>query len=137
MLQKGELQKDKQIFSKGFVATYTTGNKVFEKNDYFSRKLNKKCATNWAEIEKDKLVSLELYWDSKSIIKIDKAPSEMHKFELTPKDWFFSHKGYLDMGTQKVNIISRNIGYIENGILNVFSVMEGSGELIISTRVPS
>lgn len=134
---KGQLQKDSDPFT-GFLITYDNGSTIFEKLDYFSKKLKKKCATNWAEIDKSKISSMELLWKGCRKAIITKVPSEIHKHELTARDWFFSHKGYLDMGTRKIVIISRNIGYIEDNILYIISVMENSGEVIRSVRaVPS
>jgi hypothetical protein len=134
---KGPLQKDSDTFT-GFIVTYHNGSTIFEKLDYFSKKLNKKCATNWAEIDKGKISSIELLWKGDRKAIISKSPSDIHKYELNAGDWFFSHKGYLDMGTRKIVIISRNIGYIEDNILYIISVMENSGEVLRSIRaVPS
>jgi len=121
-------------FFTGFVVTYLDGKKVLQKENYFSKKLNKKCATNWSEIDKSKITSLELFWKGESKVKIDQCPSSTHKETLTAKDWFFSHRGYLDMGTQKIKIISRNIGYIEDNILYITTVQEDTGEIHRSTR---
>jgi hypothetical protein len=68
----------------GFVARYKNGATIYEKEDYFSKKLNKKCATNWEEVDKSKLASLELLWKGQSKIKIDKASCSMHKNDLIP-----------------------------------------------------
>lgn len=128
-----ELQKGNSPFT-GFVVTYATGEKVYEKENYFSKKLNKKCATNWAEIDKSRVSSIELLWNGESKVKLNKAPDDIHKRELTAKDWFFSHKGYLDMGTKKIKLLARNIGYIEDSILHITSVAEDTGEIFRSVR---
>lgn len=134
MLQKGELLKrDKDIT--GFVVTYEDGTRIVEKENYFSKRLDKKCATNWAEIDKSKIASLQLYWRGELMETIQKSPSETHSNELEAKDWFFSHKGYMDMASRSVKIISRNIGYTENNIIHITSVMEDTGEILRSTRV--
>lgn len=137
MLQKGDLLKrDKDIT--GFVVIYVDGTKIVEKENYFSRKLNKKCATNWAEIDKSKIASLQLYWRGELKETIQKSPSDTHSNELEAIDWFFSHKGYMDMASRSVKIISRNIGYIQDNIIHITSVMEETGELLRSIRaVPS
>lgn len=137
MLQKGDLLKrDKDIT--GFVVIYVDGTKIVEKENYFSRKLNKKCATNWAEIDKSKIASLQLYWRGELKETIQKTPSDTHSNELEAIDWFFSHKGYMDMASRSVKIISRNIGYIQDNIIHITSVMEETGELLRSIRaVPS
>lgn len=130
---RGELQNTSNFT--GFIVTYENGSKIYEKNDYFSKMLNKKCATNWAEIDKSKIASLELHWEGVCKATINKAPSpDTHSNELTAKDWFFSHRGYLDMGVRKVVILSRNIGYVENGILYLISVIQKTGEVTRSMR---
>lgn len=133
MLQKGELLKRNNNVT-GFVATYEDGTKIIEKENYFSKKLNKKCATNWAEIDKSKIASLQIYWRGELMETIQKSPSDTHTNELEANDWFFSHKGYMDMASRSVKIISRNIGFIENNILHITSIMEDTGEIIRSTR---
>lgn len=130
---KEKLPKREKIFT-GFVVTYDNGNHVYEKENYFSKKLNKKCATNWAEIDKSQISSIELFWKGKSKAIISKVPSDIHEKELKAKDWFFSHKGYLEMTPQKVVIISRNIGYIEDNILYITSILEQTGEIQKSIR---
>jgi len=119
----------------GFIVIYDNGARVYEKENYFSKKLNKKCATNWAEIDKSKISSIELHWKGELKAFIDKAPSDSHKNELNANDWFFSHRGYLDMGTRKVNVIARNIGFIEDGMVHIITVIETSGETSRSVRV--
>lgn len=133
MLQKGELPR-RDPNNTGFVVIYGDGSKIYEKENYFSKKLNKKCATNWAEIDKSKISSLQIYWRGELKETIQKAPSDTHAKELGANDWFFSHKGYMDMATRKVKVISRNIGFIENNILYIISVMEETGEVLRSTR---
>ena len=108
--------------------------KVLEEENFFSIKLNKKCSSNWSEIDKSTINSLELFWCGTPKVKIERSSSSTHKYDLTAKDWFFSQKGCIDMGTQEVKIISRNIGYKEEGLLHIFSILEGTGELILSSR---
>lgn len=115
----------------GFVAYYDDGRKLREKENY-TDKSGKDCATNWSEVKKDKLVALELLWNGKSKIKIskDEYPS------IKPEDWFFSQLGYQDMSKREIVVIARNIGFIKEGILQVFTIDENTGNLRISTRDP-
>lgn len=130
---RGDLHKHHESFT-GFVVIYDNGSKVYEKENYFSKKLNKKCATNWTEIDKSKISTIELHWKGSCKATLSKGPSDTHKKALEAKDWFFSHGGYLDMGTQKVIVISRNIGFIEDNILYITSVEEKTGKVSITTR---
>ena len=114
----------------GFVAYYDDGKVVKERENFFSIKLNKKCATSWAEIDKDKLVRLDLVWNDQPKGSILKNPSEdsfNKSHVLSPQDWFFSQKGYYDLNTRVIRVVARNIGYIEDGIVNILSVVEDSG----------
>jgi hypothetical protein len=115
----------------GFLAEYDDGKLVREKNHFFSKLLDRQCATNWAEISLKKLVSLELFWKGDSKIKItkDEHPHIEHS------DWFFSHSAVVDASSPTPKIISRNIGYREDGILYVFMVDESTGSLKVQTRV--
>ena len=122
-------QRDLKKFN-GFVAWYKDGKIVQEKEDYLSKTLNKQCATNWAEIDKDKLVALELIWQNDSKIKID-IKDYPH---ITPYDWFFSQTAYFDMKSRKKAIVSRNIGYKKNSIIQIYSVEENTGVLSSSLR---
>ena len=133
MPPKGHLPKRDKFFT-GFLITYESGSKIYEKENYFSKKLNKKCATNWAEIDKSKISSLELLWNGESKAIIHKKASDVHTKDLGASDWYFSHKAYLNMGDRKVVIISRNIGYIEDNILHITSVQEKTGEISMSVR---
>ena len=129
------LQKEKLNNFTGFVANYSNGAKVYEREDYFSKKLKKNCATNWVEIDKDKLSSLELVWKGVTKVKIDKAPCSVHKDLLRAEDWFFSQNGYMDMGTRKIVVLSRNIGFIEGNHIYITSVFEETGDIRKSIRV--
>lgn len=114
----------------GFIATYSNGKKVRQKEDYISRKLKKKMATNWAEIDKYKLQSLELVWNGESKIKIDKKEYP----HIKPDDWFFSHTAIFDMDKQKIVIVGRNIGYKKDDIIQVYTIIEENGILKSSIR---
>ena len=114
----------------GFIAYYEDGKSVREKENYFSKKLQKICATNWAEINKKKLVALELFWHGQSIIKIDKADYPT----ITPDDWFFSQSAFFEMKNKKLTILSRNIGYKKGSITQIYSVEEASGRLVSHVR---
>jgi hypothetical protein len=112
---------------------------IHEREDFFSDKLSRKCATNWAEIDRDRLSALELSWHGAVKSRIDKIPTSasfnVHK-TMAPADWFFSQKGYFDMSTKKVVVIARNIGYRENGTLHIASVFEETGIIRIYDRAP-
>ncbi len=125
--------KDKKPFT-GLLAYYDNGKIIKERENYFSTKLNKECATNWGEIDKSKLVALELVWQGSSKIRIDKTPADKSHHILEPSDWFFSQNGYSDMGSRSISVVARNIGYVENSILTIFKVLEESGVLQISSR---
>lgn len=114
----------------GFVATYDSSRVIYEKENYFSKKLNKQCATNWQEIDKSKLTELNLLWNGEV-----KASITLDEFDhIKPEDWYFSHSGYFDMGSNKIVVVSRNIGYRKDGVLNIFSVAEDTGILKIQMR---
>jgi len=124
----------------GFVAHYADGRVIHEREDFFSDKLNRKCSTNWAEIDRDRLSAIELVWHGTIKVRIDKIPTSTsfnaHK-TMAPADWFFSQKGYFDMRTRKIVVVARNIGYKENGILHIASVFEETGILRIYDRASS
>ena len=129
------LQKEKQNSFTGFIAHYENGAKVYEREDYHSKKLNKKCATNWAEIDKEKLVSLQLVWKGQIKVTIDKESGSAHRSVLKAEDWFFSQNGYMDMGTRKIVVLSRNVGFIEDNNIYITSVLEETGDIRKSIRV--
>ena len=124
------LQRELHRNFTGFIAYYEDGKSVKEKENYFSKTLKKNCATNWAEINKEKLVALELFWRGQSIIKIDKSEHP----EITPNDWFFTQSAIFEMKNRKLTILSRNIGYKKGNILQIFSVEETSGRLTSHVR---
>ena len=115
----------------GFIAHYKDGRKVREKEDYFNKKLNKKCATNWAEINKDLLVAIELLWDGKSRIKITKEEYP----HINSKDWLFFQTGYFDLKSKGVTVLGRSIGFIKDDMENIFSIDETNGILKIFSRI--
>lgn len=114
----------------GFIVHYEDGRKVREKENFFSQTLKKVCATNWTEINKELIIKIELYWNGEK--KIDVTKEEFPNIKAD--DWYFSHRGCYDMSSRQIKILSRNIGYREKGLLNIFSVMEDTGEIRISTR---
>ena len=107
----------------GFVACYDDGKRIQERENFFSDKLNKQCSTNWAEICREKLSSMELLWNGISKIKIDK----INYPHIKPSDWYFSQTGYMDLISKNIVVVSRNIGYRKDGILNIFYVEENTG----------
>jgi len=122
-------QKENNKFT-GFVAYYSDGNKVEEKNNYISKKAGCKKSTNWHEVDRDKITALELFWNGESKIKIDKSDYPY----LSPGDWFFSHYGCLNMSTHETTVVSRNIGFIKEDTLTVYCVLEESGVVKVEHR---
>jgi hypothetical protein len=114
----------------GFLAYYDDGKIVQEREDYFSKPLNKQCATNWAEINKDKLSALELIWQDQPKIKID-IKDYPH---IKPADWFFTQSAYFEMKSRKLTIVARNIGFKKDNIIQVYSIEEATGTLSSSVR---
>jgi hypothetical protein len=103
-----------------------------EKNNYFSENLNKRLATNWVEIPKDSVVALELYWKGTSAVKVALQDIPHGK----PDNWYFSHTGAVDL-TSKDNVpkvLSRNIGYEKEGIINIYKVKEDDGTVTFESR---
>jgi hypothetical protein len=124
------LQKELKNNFTGFIAHYNNGKSVKEKEDYFSKLLKKVCATNWAEVDKEKLVALELVWKNQSKININ-IKDYPH---IKPSDWFFTQTAFFEMKSRKTVIISRNIGYKKDNITQVYSVEESNGKLVSSVR---
>jgi hypothetical protein len=113
----------------GLVAHYDDGTVVEEKNYFFNERLNKRCATNWSEIDLNKVTTLELYFKGVSKAKISKEDYP----EITPQDWVFYHTGVSDL-TGDPTTICRNIGYKKDGLVYVSSVDEQSGALKIDVK---
>jgi len=122
-------QKENNKFV-GFIAHYDNNKTIVEKENFYSKKLDKKCATNWTEIDKNKLIALELIWQGKSIIKIDKKNYPYIK----PEDWFFTQTGIYNIKDKKIKVLARNIGYKKDKITQVYSVEEETGILRSSVR---
>ena len=123
-------QKEAPKDHTGFVAYYESGMVVCEENTYFSKSSGRTKATNWSEVEKDKLVALELLWNGEIKARVDKVKYP----HLTPSDWYFSHYGSLEMSTHKTQVVSRNIGYYKDSLLTLFRVEEKSGVLNVEHR---
>lgn len=106
----------------GLVVHYEDGSEVLEKNNYWSTKHSKILATNWSEIVKKGISALELYWQGSSALLLNKK-------DLLPDEWVFSHTGMVDLstGSDKPITLSRNIGFIKNGIKNLYRVSEKTG----------
>jgi len=113
----------------GFIAHYDNGRSIKERENFYSSKLKKKCATNWQEIDRTRLVALELVWHGQSKATVQKPPDP-----FTPDQWFFSHSGCMNMNSRKIIVVSRNIGYVKDGIVHITSVMEDTGIIRIWTR---
>lgn len=121
----------------GFIAYYDDGKVIKERENFQSKKLNKKLATNWAEINKNKLIALELVWKNQTKVRIDKIPPKETQApykDIKADEWFFSQKGYVDMGSRDIVVIARNIGYIKDGIINITSVDEKTGIIKMYSR---
>jgi len=114
----------------GFIAYYDNGKVVKEKELFYSTILKRNLATNWAEIKKERLNKLELHWNGNFKVSVSK---EEFPF-INPEDWFFSHSGAMDLKNRKVQVVSRNIGYKKDGILQIFSVYEVTGIVRIHSR---
>lgn len=114
----------------GLVAYYFDGTIIEEKNYFFSDKLNKRCATNWAELDMAQLESLELYFNGVSKAKVSKTQNP----DITPEDWFFSHTGIADMSGGDPKTVCRNIGYKNNGLLYKYSVDEETGSVVVDIK---
>lgn len=113
----------------GFVAHYGPKKTVLEKEDYINKSGQRK-ATNWSELNKEKMTGLELVWRGSSKIRIDKKDYP----HIGPDDWFFTQTAFFDMKEQKVKVVGRNIGYKKDGIIQVFTVEEQTGILKSSVR---
>jgi hypothetical protein len=123
-------QKESNTFT-GFIAHYPFGAFVIERENYFSKALHKPCATNWAEIDKKKLMALELQWHGKTVIEVSKSDNP----EIGPDDWFFTQSAIYDMKNKKLIILARNIGYkTKDKTIQVYSVEEATGRLVSSVR---
>ena len=114
----------------GFVAYYTDGKSVKEKENFYSHKLEKNCATNWCEIDKNKLIALEMVWNGSVKIRIDKKEYP----HIKPEDWFFTQSGIYNLKERKIRVLARNIGYKKDNITQVYSVDEETGILRSAVR---
>jgi hypothetical protein len=111
---------------------YEDGTSVLERECYHSEKSRRMMATSWPDIDRKKLVKLDLYWHGlkKATISKEEHPS------IGPDDWFFSQTGYMDMRKRSVSVIKRNMGYRHtDGLLYVTSVFESNGTIQGSVRV--
>lgn len=122
------LQKENNFT--GFVAYYGDNKIILEKENYVDKKTGQKKATNWSEINKDKLTALELIWHGESKIKIDKKEQS----HIGPDDWFFTQTAFFDMTKQQIVVIGRNIGYKKGGVIQVYTVVEETGILSSSIK---
>lgn len=111
----------------GFKVTYPDGSFVLESPDNSV----KGKRTNWHTVDTDRIETLELFWGGISIVSIDKKDHP----EVSGDDWFFSHTGYTDIDSRDITVVSRNIGFREDGALTVFSVDENDGTLRVDVRV--
>ena len=114
----------------GFVVHYEDGTEVFEKESYLSPTLQKLCATSWVEVDKTKITSLELRWQGQSKIILNKDELAL----TSPDDWFFTQSGYKDSTKNDIVVVARNIGYVDNDVIHVFSVEERTGVMRTSIR---
>ena len=124
-------KKDKPAHH-GLVAHLMDGSSVLEKNNYYSDTLQKRLATNWAEIPKDLIAALELLWKGTSILKLRAQDIPDGGID----SWCFSHTGAIDLanGNNTPIIVSRNIGYEKDGIVTMYRVNEETGTLSFDSR---
>lgn len=113
----------------GFIAYYKD-KAIKEKENFFSSKLNRKCATSWAEIDKEKLTALELVWKDTPKIKITLEDYP----HIKPSDWFFSQYGYFDLNKRTTIVVARNIGYDKDNLRIVYSMNEETGIIKVEHR---
>jgi len=112
----------------GFLVTYEDGTEVQEKNNFWSERHQKVSATNWLDIDKDRIKTLQLFWKGKVRVSLCKE-------DCSPEKWWFSHTGSLQTsGDSRVVIVSRNIGYIREGRRYIYRVMEESGALMFDEQ---
>lgn len=119
----------KEVKFTGFIAYYGPKKSVKEKENFINKDGVAK-ATNWYEIDKDKLTALELVWKDEPKITIDKKDYP----HIQPNDWFFTQTAYFDMQKQETVVISRNIGFKKDGYIQVYTVEENTGILKSSMR---
>jgi len=120
----------------GFVARYWSGEAIFERNGAPDA-AGRIRATNWAEVDLEKVDRLELWWNgepraiidrSDALIDLNPADLENHLLQGTPiTDWVFFHSGISD-GNQ-TSIQSRSIGFVVNGTRYLATVDEKTGRL--------
>lgn len=99
-----------------------------EKNNFWSERHQKVSATNWLDIDKDRIKTLQLFWKGKVRVSLCKE-------DCSPEKWWFSHTGSLQTsGDSRVVIVSRNIGYIREGRRYIYRVLEESGALMFDEQ---
>lgn len=105
----------------GFIARYRDGTIIPEKNNFYDSQLKKICATNWHQINKEKLQRLELWWKGYCRAKID----NIHNI----KEWIFYHTAIYDSSMHKSVTLSRTIGYIDKSGAYTYTILESNGDL--------
>ena len=114
----------------GFVAHYESGSQKLEL-DYFINREGERKATNWYEVNLEKLQTLELLWHGESKVRVSKEDIP----GINPEDWYFTCSGTADIANpDKPIIIARNIGYRKGKILFLFTVEEDTGNVRTHTR---
>ena len=112
----------------GFLVVYEDGSQVSEKNNFWSETLQRVSATNWHEVDQNRISRISLYWKGSLVISLDKK-------EVRPETWFFSHTGALQVsGGSKVTIVSRNIGFVREGRKYLYKVVEDTGALLFDEQ---
>lgn len=109
----------------GFIAYYKNGRIIKEKNFFFNNKLNRVCATNWYEIDKNQLIQLDLWWNGEKKERIKKHPDI--------QNWIFYHTGQSD--SNGYSILSRSIGYSGPRGQYIASIDEKTGEYSVSCNI--
>jgi hypothetical protein len=104
----------------GFVARYQIGDPVYERNG-FPDEQGRVRATNWSEVNLEKVEILELWWQGDVRVVLDKGDLE----GLT--EWIFFHTGISD--GKQASIQSRTIGFWAGGERYLATVDEKTGRL--------
>jgi hypothetical protein len=120
-LIKKEGEKDKEIV-------------ITEQNNFFDETLKRTCATNWHQVDKENLKTLELWWHDERKAIVEDKPKEF--------EWVFFHTGSMASSDPGPVIISRTVGYKKPSKaphagedIHYFTVDEITGEFTYSETI--